>query len=165
MCVFSMLGTIMFLSKLIMEFLPNVHMVATLIIVYTIVYRVKALIPLYIFVFLTGLYGSFNAWWVPYIYIWAILWGVVMLFPKGFSPRVGAIVFPIVSGLYGLLFGLLYAPAQAIMLGYNLQETLAWIAAGLYFDISHTVGNLVLGFLIYPLVKLLTRLSRQIGII
>ncbi len=88
-----------------------------------------------------------------------------MLFPKGLSPRVGAIVFPIVSGLYGLLFGLLYAPAQAIMLGYNLQETLAWIAAGLYFDISHTVGNLVLGFLIYPLVKLLTRLSRQIGII
>lgn len=160
-----MLGTIMFLSKLLMEFLPNIHLVATLIVAYTLVYRVKALIPIYVFVLLAGIYGSFNAWWVPYIYIWTILWGLIMLIPKGLNPKIALVLYTGISALFGLFFGVLYAPAQAIMLGYNLQETLAWIAAGLYFDIAHFVGNLVLGFLIYPLSRLLTRLSRQIGII
>ena len=37
--VFAMLGTILFLSKLIMEWAPNIHICGTLIMVYTLVYR------------------------------------------------------------------------------------------------------------------------------
>lgn len=160
-----MLGTIMFLSKLIMEFLPNIHLVATLIVVYTLVYRLKALIPIYIFVFLTGVYAGFSMWWIPYIYIWTILWGAIMLLPKKLNPKIGVVVYPLISGIFGLLFGVLYAPAQAIMYGFGWEQTLAWIGTGLYFDLLHALGNLVLGFLIYPLVKLLTRLSKEINII
>lgn len=160
-----MLGTIIFLSKLIMEFLPNVHLVGTLIVAYTLVYRAKALIPIYVYVFLTGLYGGFSLWWMPYLYIWTILWGMVMLLPRNLNPKIGAILFSIVACLHGLLYGTLYAPAQALMFDLNLEQTLIWISAGFYFDLIHGIGNLVLGFLIYPLVKLLTRLSRQINII
>ena len=165
MCVYSMLGTIMFLSKLIMEFLPNIHLVGTLIVAYTLVYRVKALIPLYIYVVLTGIYAGFNMWWVPYLYIWAILWLAVMLLPKGMKPKTGAIVYPIVACLHGLLYGTLYAPAQALMFGFGWGQTLTLIGAGLYFDLIHGIGNLVLGFLIYPLARLLTKLSQDIQII
>ena len=165
MCVFAILGNIMFLSKLLMEFLPNIHLVGTLIVAYTLVYRAKALIPIYVYVFLTGLYGGFSLWWMPYNYIWAILWGLVMLLPRNLNPKIGAILYPIVACLHGLLYGTLYAPAQALMFDLNLEQTLIWISAGFYFDLIHGIGNLVLGFLIYPLVKLLTRLSRQIGII
>ena len=165
MCVFSMLGTILFLSKLIMEFLPNIHLVATLIASYTLVYRIKALIPIYIFVFLTGVYAGFSAWWVPYIYIWTILWLAIFLIPKGLNPKTGAVVYPAVACLFGLLFGVLYAPGQALMYGFNWTETLLWIASGLYFDLLHGIGNLVLGFLIYPIARLLTKLSRDIEII
>ena len=165
MCVFAILGNIMFLSKLLMEFLPNIHLVGTLIVAYTLVYRVKALIPIYVYVFLTGLYGGFSLWWLPYLYIWTILWGMVMLLPRNLSPKIGAFVYPIIACLHGLLYGTLYAPAQALMFDLNLEQTLIWISAGFYFDLIHGIGNLVLGFLIYPLVKLLTRLSRQIGII
>ena len=165
MCVFAILGNIMFLSKLLMEFLPNIHLVGTLIVAYTLVYRAKALIPIYVYVFLTGLYGGFSLWWMPYNYIWAILWGMVMLLPKNLNPKIGAILYPIVACLHGLLYGTLYAPAQALMFDLNLEQTLIWISAGFYFDLIHGIGNLVLGFLIYPLVKLLTRLSRQINII
>lgn len=165
MCVFAILGNIMFLSKLLMEFLPNIHLVGTLIVAYTLVYRAKALIPIYVYVFLTGLYGGFSLWWMPYNYIWAILWGMVMLLPRNLNPKIGAILYPIVACLHGLLYGTLYAPAQALMFDLNLEQTLIWISAGFYFDLIHGIGNLVLGFLIYPLVKLLTRLSRQIGII
>ena len=163
--MFSMLGTIMFLSKLIMEFLPNIHLVGTLIVVYTLVYRAKALIPIYVYVFLVGVYAGFNWWWMPYVYIWTILWGAVMLLPKKMPHRVGLFVYPAVACLYGLLFGVLYAPAQAIMFKLSLEKTLLWISAGFTFDLLHAAGNLALGFLVFPLTKLLTKLSKQINII
>ena len=83
--VFAMLGTIMFVSKIVLEFLPNVHLLGALTMTYTIVYRHKALIPIYVYVFLNGLYAGFGLWWVPYLYIWAILWGITMLLPKNMS--------------------------------------------------------------------------------
>lgn len=160
-----MLGTVMFLSKLLMEFLPNIHLVGTLVVAYTLVYRAKALIPIYIYVFLTGVYAGFNLWWVPYIYIWTILWGAIMLLPRSLNPKIGAFIYPVISAMHGLLYGTLYAPMQALMFGFGWEQTLLWIGAGLYFDLLHAGGNLVLGLLIYPLVRLLFKLSRDIGII
>ena len=165
MCIFSMLGTIMFLSKIVMELLPNIHLIGTLIGAYTIVYRKKALIPLYIYVLLVGVYGGFNLWWVPYIYIWTLLWGAFMLLPRSIPPKIQYIIFPLIACVHGLLYGTLYAPAQALMFGFGFKQTIAWIIAGLPFDIIHAIGNLVLGVLIPPLVKLLTKLSKEIKII
>jgi hypothetical protein len=54
--LFSMLGAIMFCSKIIMEALPNIHLLGMLTMTYTIVFRRKALIPIYVYVFLTGVY-------------------------------------------------------------------------------------------------------------
>lgn len=159
MCIFSMLGSVLFLSKLIMEFLPNIHLVGTLTVAYTVVYRTKALLPIYIFVLLTGVYGGFNLWWAPYVYIWTVLWGAVMLLPKGLGKRAAYTVLPLISCLHGLLYGTLYAPMQALLFGFSWEQTLVWIGAGLYFDIIHGVGNLVLGTLIYPIAALLKRLS------
>ena len=80
--VFAMLGAMMFCSKLLMEWAPNVHFIALFIITFTVVYRAKALVPIYIFVLLTGVYGGFNLWWIPYLYIWLPLWGAAMLLPR-----------------------------------------------------------------------------------
>ena len=40
-------------------------MLGMLTIVYTVVYRRKALIPIYIYVFMNGLFAGFNMWWIP----------------------------------------------------------------------------------------------------
>ena len=160
-----MLGTIMFLSKLMMEFLPNIHLVGTLIAICTLVYGKRALIPIYIYVLLVGVYGGFNLWWIPYIYIWTVLFGMIMLIPKNISEKKLMIIVPLVTAMHGLMYGILYAPAQAIMFDLNPQQTLAWIVAGAPFDLLHGAGNLILGFLIYPLTKLVTKLSSQIGIL
>ncbi len=157
-----MLGTVMFCSKLVMEFLPNIHLLGMLTMVYTLVFRAKALIPIYVYVLLNGLFAGFNMWWMPYLYIWTILWGVTMLLPKKMPRKVGAFVYPAVCGLHGLTFGTLYAPAQAIMFGLDFYGMLAWIAAGFYFDVIHMLGNIVLGFLIIPLSELLKRLDRKV---
>lgn len=161
MALFSMLGTLMFCSKLIMEILPNIHLLGMLTMVYTLVFRKKALIPIYINVFLTGLYGGFAMWWVPYLYIWTVLWGMTMLLPKQLPTKWSCWVYPAVCALHGVAYGSLYAPAQALMFGLNFEQMLAWIVAGLPFDLVHGLGNLAAGLLILPLSALLRKLMKS----
>ena len=158
--VFGMLGALMYASKVIMELVPNVHFLGTFIVAMTIVYRKKALYPIYTFVFLTGLLNGFGTWWIPYLYIWAILWGVTMLLPKNMSRKTAVIVYCIVCSLHGFLYGVLYAPFQAIMYNLNFEGTIAWIAAGLPYDAIHGVGNLICGILIVPLSELLLKAEK-----
>ena len=58
LCIFAMLGTLMFCSKIVMEWIPNVHLLGMLTMVYTLVYRKKALIPIYVYVMLNGIYAD-----------------------------------------------------------------------------------------------------------
>ena len=161
MCIFAVLGTLMFCSKILMEILPNIHLLGMFTMVYTVAYRRKALIPIYIYVFLNGIYAGFSTWWVPYLYVWTILWAITMLIPKSIPKKVACFVYPLVCGLHGCVFGVLYAPAQAWMFGLNFEQTVAWIVSGLPFDLIHGVGNLVMGVLILPLSELLKKQSKR----
>ncbi len=161
MVVFAMFGTLMFCSKLIMEALPNIHLLGMLTMVLTIVFRAKALIPVYIYVMLNGLYAGFNLWWMPYLYIWTILWAITMLLPKTLPKKVACVVYPAVCGLHGLAFGTLYAPAQALVFGLDAEQMLAWIVAGLPFDVVHCIGNTLVGLLIVPLSDVLKKLMTK----
>lgn len=159
--VFALLGTVMFISKILMEVIPNIHLLGMLTMTYTVVYRKKALIPIYVYVLLNGLYAGFNMWWIPYLYIWAVLWGFTMLIPRKLSKKAKCIIYPIVCCTHGLMFGTLYAPAQAIMMGLNFKAMVAWIVAGLPWDAIHGVGNLFAGLLIYPFSVLLEKLKNE----
>jgi energy-coupling factor transport system substrate-specific component len=160
-CLFGILSALMFVSKIVMEALPNIHLLGMLTVTYTIVFRKKALIPIYVYVFLNGLFAGFNAWWVPYLYIWTVLWGVTMLVPKNMPKAVASVVYPIVCALHGLFFGVLYAPAEALLSGLDFNGMLAWIASGFVFDIMHAIGNFAAGLLIWPMSQLLLRLKRM----
>ena len=159
--IFAMLGTIMFVSKLVMEFLPNIHLLGALTMLYTLVFRYKALIPIYIYVMMNGLYAGFAAWWVPYLYIWTVLWGMTMLLPPNMPPKVAYIVYPVVCMLHGLMFGTLYSFGQAIMYGFTFEQTLAWIVSGFGFDVLHAIGNFVAGFVVLPLSWVLNKLRNK----
>ena len=162
--LFALLGTIMFCSKIIMEALPNIHLLGMLTMTYTLVFRAKALIPLYVYVLLNGLYAGFALWWIPYLYIWTLLWGITMLLPKRMPNGAKAVIYPLVCGLHGAAFGILYAPGQALMFGLDFEGMVAWIVAGLPFDLLHAVGDLLAGFLILPMSELLLRLCRRSGL-
>lgn len=161
LAIFAMLGAIMYVSKVIMEWIPNVHLLGTLIMAYTLVYRKKALYPIYVFVFLCGALGGFNTWWIPYVYVWTVLWAVTMLLPKNMPKRIAPVVYMIVCALHGFCFGILYAPAQALMFGLSFEATLAWIASGFYFDMIHGIGNFFCGMLIVPIASVLRMLERS----
>lgn len=145
----------MYVSKVLMEFAPNVHLLGAFVVAFTVVYRKKALYPIYIFIFLVGLFNGFNAWWLPYLYIWTVLWGVVMLLPRKIPKHWQPIVYMLVSAAHGFLYGTLYAPAQALMFGLNFEGTIAWIASGLPWDFIHGVSNFFCGILIVPIISVL----------
>lgn len=157
--VFAMLGAVMYSSKLIMEIAPNIHLLAVFTIAFTVVYRKKALYPIYVYVLLNGLFTGFATWWIPYLYLWTVLWGVTMLLPKNMSKKVQVIVYMVVCSLHGFLFGTLYAPAQAILFGLDFKGMIAWIIAGLPYDAIHGVSNFFGGMLIVPLVHILKKME------
>ncbi len=161
--VFGMLGALMYASKMLMEIAPNIHLLGVFTIAFTVVYGKKALYPIYTYVILNGIFSGFAAWWIPYLYVWTALWAVTMLLPGKMPKKVRPFVYMTVNACHGFLFGVLYAPAQAILFGLSFEGTLAWIAAGLPFDFIHGVSNFFCGTLIVPLVYLLRRLENRAG--
>lgn len=159
--VFGMLGAVMYVSKVIMEVAPNVHLLGVFVIAYTVVYGKKALYPIYIYIFLNGIFSGFATWWIPYLYIWTVLWGVVMLLPKQMPKKIRPLVYMVVCAMHGFLFGTLYAPAQALLYGLSFEGMIAWIIAGLPWDFIHGVSNFICGLLIMPIVSILRRLERS----
>ena len=162
MVIFAMLGALLFASKIAFEALPNVHPMTMLIMVYTLVFGIKAMIPTLIGMVLIGAINGFNIWWVPYLYIFPLYVLLTLALPKRMPHGVAAVVYPIVCGLFGFAFGTLYAPAQALMFHYSFKTTLAWIAAGLSFDILHGIGNAAMGLLVLPLSIIAKRLYAKI---
>ena len=81
-----------------------------------------------------------------------------MLLPKRMKAPVACVVYPLVCALHGFAYGTLYAPAQAIMFRLGFDGMIAWIIAGLPFDVIHGIGNFVTGLLVFPLVKTMKRL-------
>lgn len=161
--VFGMLGSIMYASKFIMELLPNIHLLGVLTVSFTVVYRKKALYPIYTYVILNGIFCGFATWWIPYLYLWAVLWGAVMLLPQKMPKSAQPIVYMTVCAAHGFLFGTLYAPAQAILFGLSLKGMVAWIIAGLPWDFMHGVSNFLCGILIMPIISVLKLAEKNMG--
>ena len=153
--VFAMLGALMCVLDLLMETLPNIHLIGVFIVAATVVYRAKALFAIYIYVFSIGLVSGVGVWWVPYLYVWAVLWGAVMLLPKNIPEKLKPIIYMCVCAAHGFLFGFIYAPSQALLFGLDFNGMLTWIAAGIPFDIIHGISNFVCGILIVPIIKVL----------
>ena len=161
MVLFAFFGALMFVSKQPLEAFPNIHMLGMFTMVFAVVYRKKGIIPVIIFILLEGAYTGFGIWWIPYWYLWPILFLVALALPRKMPPKVAIPVYMIVCALHGLCYGTLYAPFQAIAFGLSLKGTLAWIAAGFPWDCVHAAGNFCFGALIYPFSRLLIKLENS----
>ena len=69
-------------------------------------------------------------------------------------------LYMVLCALHGLAFGIMYAPAQALMFGLSFEALIAWVIMGLSFDVMHAIGNFAAGVLIIPLSELLKKLSK-----
>lgn len=151
----GLLGAILFVGQLAMAPLPNIEPVTTLIIIYTLTYKKKTFFSIYVFVLLEGLLFGFGIWWVSYLYIWSILAAIALALQKLES----ALLWAVVSGVFGLLFGALCAIPYLISGG--VGAAFAYWTAGIPYDILHCGGNFALTLCLYtPLTRLLKKLHQ-----
>jgi len=156
--LFGLFPAVMMGTQLAMSALPNIHLTGVLIVVLTRLFRAKALFPIYVYVFLMGLYLGFSLWWIPYLYVWITLWGMTMLIPRKIPDRLARVLLPAVCSLHGFFYGSLWALSQPFLTGLSWEGVPGYILSGLLFDVYHGLGNLCLGTLIFPLCKAISGL-------
>lgn len=155
--LFGMLGALTFGGKFIMAGLPNIEPVSLFVLVFAVVFGLKALFPIGIYVALEILIYGIQLWNINYLYVWAILALVAYALRRTKEPLVWAVI----SGVFGLLFGLLCAPVYLFSGGFHFA--FSWWLSGIPFDLLHCAGNFVLALLLFdPLRKLLAKLYHQL---
>ena len=139
----ALLSALLLVSQVGRAFLPNIEVISLLVILYTLFFKKKTLYIIYIFALLEGLVYGFGIWWIMYLYVWTILWGITMLWKKEKSP----VVWAFISGFFGLFFGTLCSVPYFITGGVHMG--LSWIASGLMMDIIHGIGNFFVALLLF----------------
>ena len=148
------MAALIFGTKVALASIPNINLNAVLIILTVVFFGWKALYTVYVYVLLEGLVFGFTVWWVGYLYVWAILVVVAMLFRKNDS----ALLWAVIAGAFGLCFGLMmYVEWFAINGGW--KGFFAMWVAGIPYDLTHCAGNFIFTLALYrPLHKLMARL-------
>ncbi len=104
--------------------------------------RVYFTVPVIILV--EGALFGFGDWWLMYIYAWPLLVLVAGFFRKSDEPLTWAII----SGVFGLSFGLLCAPTKILFMG-SLSAAFGWWIAGIPWDLVHAGANFILMLILY----------------
>ena len=152
----SLLAALLLVAQVALAFLPNIEVVSILIILYTLFFKKKTLYVIYLFALLEGLIYGFGTWWIMYLYVWTILWGIAMFLQKERSP----IIWAFISGFFGLAYGTLCSVPYFFIGG--VKTGLAWIAGGLMFDVTHGIGNFIVALVLFkPLYAMFQKVYAQ----
>lgn len=163
--IIGMLASLTLASQVIMSFLPNVEIVTLLMIIYAIsLPKGNAFFIVITFTILEGLVWGFGDWVFGYFWIWNLLVLLVTLLKPVIKDNNDG--WAIFAGLWGLIFGLLFAIQWAAL--YGITAGYAYWLKGLTFDIIHMVSNYIIVLLLYQPIsrqfrKLYDRLEGSYG--
>ena len=146
----ALMGALMFASKLVLASLPNIHIIAVLIITGAVFFGKYIFFSVAVYILLEGLFYGFGLWWLCYWYLWPLLAAAALLLRKNDS----AYLWAVVAAVHGLLFGALSSIPYIFISGWETAVSI-WVA-GIPFDLSHGAGNFVLTLILYrPLYRTL----------
>lgn len=139
----ALFSAVLFVSQVVLAGIPNCELVTVLVIVFTLIYGKVMLVSVICFAFLEVLMYGMGTWVIMYFYIWPLLVVSVLILKRLFKEDF--LMWSVVAGLYGLMFGflcsLVYLPiSRAFMFTY-------WIS-GLPWDIWHCITNFLITVLI-----------------
>lgn len=153
----ALLGAALNVAKWALAFLPNVEIVSLLIIVYTLAFGRDTFWMILVFNLMEGVQWGFGLWWVSYLYAWPILMAVVL--PLRRILKEEFLLWAVVSGFFGLIFGALFAVAY---LPVDVSYAVTYWVSGLPWDVWHGACNFILMILLgKPLYRALKRLQRE----
>ena len=132
-------------------------------ILFTLFFGRKIVLVVPVFILIEGSIYGFNTWWIMYLYTWPLLVLITWIFRKQKSVWFWSIL----SGMFGLFFGLLcsipYVVIGAVDGGIRsgLYAGFTWWVAGIPWDIVHCIGNFVLMLVLYhPVRTLMERIKK-----
>ena len=142
-------------STAALAFLPNIELTSFWIILFTLFFGWRIVLVVPAFILIEGAVYGFGLWWVMYLYAWPLLALLAWIFRK----RESVWFWSILSGAFGLSFGLLCALPYVVIgtteggLGGGLHAGFTWWVAGIPWDIAHAGGNFVLMRVLYRPVR------------
>lgn len=152
-----MLGALTFAAKVAMAGLPNIEPVSLFVMLFAVTFGRKCVYPIYTYVIMEYLCYGLHLWSVNYLYVWAIL----ALWAYSLREMKSPLAWAVLSGAFGLLFGLICAPVYLFSGGPGFA--LSWWISGIPFDFLHCAGNFVITLVLFvPLRKLLHQLYTNI---
>ncbi len=86
-----------------------------------------------------------------------------MLLPHNLPTKIKPFVYMIVCALHGFLYGVIYAPSQALLFGLDFKGMIAWIISGIPFDLIHGISNFFCSLLICPIIHVLKNTQKYIN--
>lgn len=154
--LFGILGGLAFAAKVVMMGLPNIEPVSLMVMLFGVCFGKKAVYPIYVYVFLEFILNGIHLWSINYLYVWVLLAAAAWLLREMNRPLGWALL----SGGFGLLFGLLCMPVYLVTGG--LTFAVSWWISGIPFDLLHCGGNFVLALVLFvPLRRLIERQYRK----
>ena len=156
----AMLSALTFICQVALFFLPNIHLVTLLLILYVCLLPLSMSLAITLtFVTLNWLFWGFGDWVLGYYVIWP-LFVVIAYSLRGYFQE-NQDYWAILAGGFGLAFGALFT-IQHILL-YGLHTGYAFWIRGLVFDIVHGVSNYIIVLLLFkPLLKIMKRLLSRL---
>lgn len=138
-------------SKLVLSGLPNIELTSFWLIMFTLYFgwRIVAVVP--VFILVEGAIYGMHLWWIMYLYAWPLLVFVTWLLRK----KASALLFAIVSGIFGLCFGALCAIPYFFIglssggISSGITSAVTWWIAGIPWDFVHCIGNFVIMLVFY----------------
>ncbi|MFL0167456.1 hypothetical protein [Candidatus Clostridium helianthi] len=100
--LFGVLGGVISTSQIILSFIPNIEIVSLLIILFSLIFKGKALYIVYTFVFIMRIIYGFGVWWLGYVILWPLLCITTVTFRKFIEGRYFKL--SLYSGIFGVLF-------------------------------------------------------------
>ena len=156
LALYAVLGALTFGAKFAMSGLPNIEPVSLMVMLFAVVFGAQAVYPIGVYIAMEFLVYGPGLWNLCYLYIWFILAAAAWLLRKMDT----ALGWAVLSGGFGLAFGLLCAPVDMAVGG--VAYALGKVVTGIPFDIAHCVGNFVIALTLFlPLRKRMEMLTRR----
>lgn len=154
----ALLSAILYVSKLALDFLPNVELVSLLVILYTLVFGKETFMIVTVFNLFQMIQWGIGTWTVSYFYVWPFLCLITLLLKKLIKEEF--VIWSMVSGVFGLIFGSLFA---VLYLFIDPAYALSYWVAGLPWDVWHAVWNFILMIVLgKPLYMVLNKMKTSV---
>lgn len=152
----ALLSATLTAGKLALSFLPNVHIVALLLMIYTVSLGLRrSLFVAFIFATTEVFIYGFSTWVLAYYIVWPMLVLITAAFKDRPTNEYG---YAAIAGLFGLTFGFYFAVIESLFYGYA-YGLLYWLR-GIPFDVVHGASNYIIVLILFK--PLSTLLQQQV---